>query len=75
MRTIETTITITEDGRMTAPAPSGVAPGRRKVVLVLADEPERTHRPQRRALPLTQNGRLAENVTLSREELYDDTGR
>ena len=80
MRTIETQVTVTPDGRLTVqvPAPADILPGEHRAVLVIdehvAPASVRTPKP-----PLTLKAWKWEawptDATFRREDLYEDDGR
>ena len=76
MKTIETVATVTEDGKLTVPAPPGIAPGKHRVVVVI----EESVAPAARREPLQLHvldlsGAWPPSCTFRREDLYDDDGR
>ncbi len=75
MKTIETTIVVGTDRRLTVQLPPDITPGEHRVVLVLeqAAPIQRKSRPLRfSAYPVAP---VSENMTFRREDLYDDDGR
>ncbi len=75
MRTIETTASVSPDGTLTARVPPDIAPGEHEVVLVIAERAAgRKRRPPLR-LPVHHWGPWPANLSLRREDLYDDWGR
>lgn len=79
MRTIETNITVSADGRASIELPLPVPAGTHRAVVVLDEaKPEDTlHNPQTGStdLPLHDLGPWPANLSLHREGLYDDGGR
>jgi hypothetical protein len=73
MRTIETTVNVTEDGTLTISLPPDVTPGLHRVVVVIeglssVDE-------ELDDFPLHDIGGWPADLPLKREDLYDDRGR
>lgn len=75
MRTIETIATITEEGILTAPAPPGIPPGRRPVVIVIDEAGDVASVDTLDEFPVHDVGPWPEGLSLRREDLYDDQGR
>lgn len=74
MKTIQTQLTVTEDGQVTLPGRLDVPPGQYDVVLVLEEKPEQTKRPPL-DFPVDDLGPWPEGLSLRREDMYDDDGR
>ena len=74
MRTIETTATVNEDGELVVPGPTGLVPGRHRVVIVVEGHTKGRTRPPLR-LPLHDVGPWPEGLSLRREDMYGDDGR
>jgi hypothetical protein len=75
MRTIETTAVIEPDGRLFLQLPPDIPPGQRRIVLVIDDQlPVETTRPPL-DFPVDDYGPWPANLSLRREDLYDDFGR
>ncbi len=73
MQTIQAIATVTDNGELTLQVPLGIAPGRHQVVVVIDEEPV-----QPRVLgefPVLDIGPWPENLSLRREDMYDDDGR
>jgi hypothetical protein len=75
MRSIETRGRVTKDGMLTLPAPRGTPPGEHPVVVVVDDQVLKPSQGVARELPVLHCGGWPEGISLSREDLYDDTGR
>lgn len=79
MRTIETTITVAADGRASIELPLPVPAGTHRAVVVLDEaKPEDTLRKTQTGstdLPLHDLGPWPANLSLHREDMYDDCGR
>ena len=74
MRTIETTATVLEDGTLTAKVPPDIPAGEYRVVLVIEEKPSHKVRPPLN-LPVIHVGEWPANLSLRREDMYDDWGR
>ena len=75
MRTIETIALITDAGILTVQVPPEIAPGTHQVVLVI-DEAPPPPAPQVRAdFPVWDCGPWPADLSLRREDMYDDDGR
>jgi len=78
MRTIETTLTVTEKGEIHVPPIAALPPGEHKVVLVIEEasmqEAEEMANPLFGLHTFPLSGRPAD-ATYSRQEIYDDNGR
>jgi|SoiMetStandDraft_5_1073268.scaffolds.fasta_scaffold1086774_2 hypothetical protein len=80
MRTIETQVTVTPDGRLTvqAPAPADIPPGEHKAVLVIdehvASASVRVPKPPL-TLKIWKWEAWPADATFQREDLYEDDGR
>lgn len=78
LRTIETTLIVTDKGEIRVPPIAALPPGEHKVVLVIEEAPAElaetsTKKPPKlHAFALT-DGR--NNATYSRQEIYGDDGR
>jgi hypothetical protein len=79
MRTIETNITVASDGRASIELPLPVPAGTHRAVVVLdeakLDEALCKSRIGSADLPLHDLGPWPANLSLHREDLYDDCGR
>jgi hypothetical protein len=86
MQTIQTVATISEDGTLSVPGLLSVAPGRYQVVIVLDEtDPLSAKRPVlelpvpdsagRPDLPEFDVGEWPKDLSLRREDMYDDWGR
>jgi hypothetical protein len=75
MRTIETTAVIEADGKLILQLPPDVPAGQHHIVLVIDDRPP--IQPIRSPLnfPVDDYGPWPVNLSLRREDLYDDFGR
>lgn len=75
MRTIETTAVIEPNGKLILQLPPDIPPGQRRIVLVIDDQPpvEPTRSPLN--FPVDDYGPWPANLSLRRENLYDDFGR
>jgi hypothetical protein len=75
MKTIETTGVIEPNGKLILQLPPDVPPGQRRIVLVIDDQPP--IQPIRNPLdfPVDDYGPWSANLSLRRQDLYDDFGR
>jgi hypothetical protein len=79
MRSVQTTMRVTADGKGRLAVPAGIAPGEHRVVLTLLDE-EVSPRPDMTmdeflAAIAADVGPWPANLSLRREDLYGDEGR
>jgi hypothetical protein len=76
MRSIETDITVTLDGKAVVELrlPSTISPGKHRAV-VMVDESESAVAPPPIELPVHDFGPWPTNLSLHRENLYGDHGR
>jgi hypothetical protein len=76
MITIQTQVTVDEQGLATLRLPAEVAPGQHEVVLVIGEAPVRRRAPIMAGFPRHDvQVNLPEGFSFRREELYDDSGR
>lgn len=75
MRTIETTATVTKDSKLTIQIPSDIEPGEHKIVIVIEEQPVKKETRLPLDLPVRDYGPWPENLSLRREDMYDDWGR
>ncbi len=75
MRTIETTATVAEDGKLTIQIPPDIEPGEHKVVLVIEEQPVKKEIRPPLDFPVDNWGPWPENLSLRREDMYDEWGR
>ena len=75
MRTIETTATITEDGKLIAQINADIPPGEHRVVVVIEEQPLTKQERPPLNFPVMNVGEWPENLSLRREDMYDDDGR
>ncbi len=71
MRTIETIALIEPDGKLILQLPPDVSPGQHRVVVVIEEQPISEKRPPL-DFPVVDVGPWPENLSLRREDLYDD---
>ncbi|MGH7966738.1 MAG: hypothetical protein ACRERD_33745 [Candidatus Binatia bacterium] len=75
MRTIEATATVTKDGKMTVPVPSDIPQGKHRVVVVIDEQLVRKEKRPPLNLPAHDYGPWPADLSLRREDMYDDWGR
>lgn len=75
MRTVETTATVTPDGRVTVQVPLDVTPGTHQIVLVIDDEAREARERQLGSFPVVSVGAWQSSLSLRREDMYGDAGR
>lgn len=73
MKTIETTVIVGPDRTITLPVPEDVAPCAHRVVVVIEEAPAVAPPPL--DLPMLPVESWPENLSLRREDMYDDWGR
>jgi hypothetical protein len=71
MRTIETMAVIEPNGKLTLQLPPDIPPGQHRVVVVIEEQPILEKRPPL-DFPVIDVGPWPENLSLRREDLYDD---
>lgn len=75
MRTIETTVTVEPDGKLVLQLPPDIAPGEHRIVLVIEEQPMMAEKESSLDFPVIEVDRWPEDLSLRREDLYDDFGR
>ena len=75
MRTIETTALVTNDGKVSVQVPSDIPQGEYRVVLVIEDQPVNKEKRPPLDFPVMSVGAWPENLSLRREDMYDEWGR
>ena len=72
MRTIETTATVTNNGKLTIQIPPDIEPGEHKIVIVIEEQPIRKETRPPLDFPVMSVGSWPENLSLRREDMYDE---
>jgi hypothetical protein len=75
MRTIKTTVTIGSDRKLILQLPPDITPGKYHVVLIIEEQPMSLEKHSLLDFPVDDLGEWPEDLSLRREELYDDFGR
>ena len=75
MYTIETTATITAEGTLIVQVPPDIPPGSHHIVVWIDDQPGRPDTHARHDFPVIHVGAWPANLSLRREDMYDDDGR
>ncbi len=75
MRMIETTVTVTEEGKMTIQLPQDIVPGEHQVVIVIEEQPIKKEMQSLADFPVRDYGPWPANLSLRREDMYDEWGR
>jgi hypothetical protein len=75
MRTIETIVMIGGDGRLVLQLPPDITPGEHRIVLVIEEQPVVTEKRPPLDFPVIDVGKWPEDLSLRREDLYDDFDR
>lgn len=89
MKFIQTIVTVTTDGKITVQLPPDISPGEHEVVVVIDEEPltqevheqplsNKPNTKQKRPplnFPVHDCGPWPANLSLRREDMYDDWGR
>lgn len=75
MRTIETTVIVGSDRKLTVQLPADVSAGVHKVVLVIDDQAPYGSKPSVWSFPVIDVGPWPEGLSLRREDMYGDDGR
>ncbi len=75
MKTIETIVTIGTDHKLILELPPDIGPGEHRIVVVIEDQPplKPAHPPL--DFPVIDVGPWPENLSLRREDMYNDWGR
>ena len=74
MKTIETILTVGADGKASLQLPPEIPPGEHRAVLVIEEQPATKERPPL-DFPVIDVGAWPEDLSLRREDMYDDWGR
>ncbi len=74
MRTLQITATITVDRELTIQLPPEIPAGDYQIVLVIEEQPTQAQR-QPFKFPVDDYGSLLTELSLRREDMYDDFGR
>ena len=75
MRTIEATATVADDGTLTVRVPSDMPPGQLRVLLVIDARPGDEGTDFLADLPVIHVASWPADLSMRREEMYDDSGR
>lgn len=75
MRTIETTATITAEGTLIVQVPPDIPPGPHHIVVWIDDQPGLPDARARHDFPVIHVGAWPADLSLRREDMYDDDGR
>jgi hypothetical protein len=76
MTTVETTATVSQDGTLVARVPPEITPGEHRVVLVIDDRSAQgAQKQEREPFPVDDLGPWPADLSLRREDMYDDWGR
>ncbi|MCC6629584.1 MAG: hypothetical protein IT340_19570 [Chloroflexi bacterium] len=75
MKTITTTAVVAADGMLTVQLPPSIPPGEHDVVIVIAEELVRPRTSGLADFPVISVGPWPEDLSLRREDMYDDWGR
>ncbi|MBI3798281.1 MAG: hypothetical protein HY268_15120 [Deltaproteobacteria bacterium] len=75
MRTIETTATVTSDGKLVLEVPPDIPPAEHQVVIVIEEQPIKKEIQSLANFPVRDYGPWPANLSLRREDMYDEWGR
>ncbi|NEU75915.1 hypothetical protein PI95_025985 [Hassallia byssoidea VB512170] len=80
MKTIETIATVTADGKITLQLPADIPAGEHQVVVIIDEKSllKKEEKKEKRPpldFPVHNCGLIPENLSLRREDMYDDWGR
>ena len=75
MRSIETTASVTVEGTLTVEIPRDIPLGEHRVVIVIDEQPVERYQQDLHDFPVDDLGPWPQNLTLRREEMYDEWGR
>jgi hypothetical protein len=80
VKTIETTVTVTIDGKITIQLPPDIPPGEHQIVLVIDEESvsKKSLTKEKRPplnFPVHDFGSWPADLSLRREDMYDEWGR
>lgn len=74
-RTIETIATVTQDRTLTVQVPPDIEPGEHHITLVIDEPPAMDEEPSLIGFPVISIGSWPNDLSLRREDMYDDWGR
>jgi hypothetical protein len=74
MRTIKTTAMIGADRKLILQLPPDITPGKYHVVLILEEQPVTVEKSALLDFPVDNLGEWPEDLSLRREDIYDDFG-
>jgi hypothetical protein len=74
MRTIKTTVTIGVDRKLILQLPPDITPGNYHIVLIIEEQPVAIEKHSLPDFPIIDIGEWPEDLSLRREDLYDDFG-
>ena len=75
MRTIETMVMVTDDGKITVHLPPDIPPGEHHVVMVIDEQPVKKGKRPPLDFPVMSVGSWPENLSLRSEDMYEEWGR
>jgi hypothetical protein len=75
MRTIETTTVVTSDGKLTVKVPADIPAGEYRIVIVIDEQPVKKETRLLADFPVMSVGSWPKNLSLRREDMYDEWGR
>jgi len=75
MRRIETKGTVDDDGQLSVQVPEDIAPGEHKIVVIIDEEPSPLQVMDPADWPVLHIESWPENLSLRREDMYDERGR
>ena len=75
MRTIEITTLVTSDDKLTVQVPADLPEGEYRVVIVIDEQPIKKETQSLADFPVRDYGPWPANLSLRREDMYDEWGR
>ena len=75
MKTLEADGIVTPDGRLSVHIPFAITPGKHRVVVVIDEQPISSSDRVLEDFPVIDVGAWPEDLSLRREDLYDEFGR
>ncbi len=75
VRTIETIATVTLDGTLTVRVPPDIEPGEHRITVVFDEQPAAEAQVLPLDFPVISVGSWPEDLSLRREDMYDEWGR
>lgn len=75
MKTIETTAVVSSEGTITLRVPPDISPGEHRIVIIIEEQPTQKEKRPPLDFPVMSVGPWPKNLSLRREDMYDEWGR